>query len=1065
MFYQPSSGRDKLHSWLLEVLPCLRPDNSDARLLDEITSSEILDLVYTQGGSFDSAIAAHALFPTYAEENERGAVPSQMSVTFPADVEPGSKRVELSLHFRCARPSELKIGQGGTTRVTNPRKPVPSELLQCTIEGTHYDLKEPGGSRLRSLAGPLRFFETTINHTIKTPEGAFDTTIAIPLQPELFGHEDKNGELHLADSGDGLIGRQSDTGALKQSTSYLWAEFCSAIATLEIRWVRAAGGQLIITVRLKNHTPRPTNPESKDLSLSTLLLPVITLRLGSAVPNFPPLQYAEAKETMLRLSRPEERAEEAERRLYSVRQSGCIATQSHADKHTVVLTTFGIFDTPREQPEQGPEISQLTSSPDAFLSATGEVTEELSAWVKAKWQILSSVISAAASAFKLIHLHSFQWEGIWKNIEFLASDEYRKVTVVRAPTGAGKTIVFFVNAAINALAGRERSTSVLMFPTRLLNEDMFRRLIIFISHLRSRLPDSPLTGGILMGMNDPLYKLLLQPETGEAMHHYGSCPQCQSAELVAAEIGSRIVAQCARCSHTIDYMFNPREVSEYLPDIIIATPDKLFHDATAQGLNFVAGLLGTPVNRCDQCHRACPRPLLTLKPDWVNCSAFYKSHRCPGTFTLQDPAKLIRYIGFDEVHSLYGESATYLSMFLANLDVIQCVLASRREAPIRYETATATISNEIELLEAITRRQSSKGEIHLVPTETEMTRCFRIVRDRVRHRVLITLPTKVTSREAFIRSTLNSYIHFKSSQDLIPRLSKFTDSPEAWAFILGYIFKKQEGSDLRRALADMYRNTFGNELRVEFLSGEAPKDQISSILRQAYQGDIDLLLANLVISLGVDIHNLNHMLMLGVPRGFTEYVQTAGRTGRGHSPGHVHIILQPFYARDAYLYRHFHAVLTDVSGYYDILPVRSTNIHLAKEMVGNVAHSLLNALCMNLQQPKWANARSTRDLLSGIFNRLVNGICTILCNDPALENDIRDMATQRLLQIQDELVRRTEFLQQIFKDEQNDWLIFGLRGRSGSTVRMICRDQDLLDILQRRTQNSDQNGQEQNREI
>src|SRR5207237_593999 len=147
--------------------------------------------------------------------------------------------------------------------------------------------------------------------------------------------------------------------------------------------------------------------------------------------------------------------------------------------------------------------------------------------------------------------------------------------------------------------------------------------------------------------------------------------------------------------------------------------------------------------------------------------------------------------------------------------------------------------------------------------------------------------------------------------------------------------KKQEGSDLRRALGDMYRNVFGEELRVEFLSGEAPKDQISRIVQRTVAGEIDILLANLVISLGIDIHHLNHMVMLGVPRSFTEYVQTAGRTGRGRSPGHVQIILQPFNPRDNYLYRHVHAMLSDVAGYYDVLPVRSTNLYCASQIFGN----------------------------------------------------------------------------------------------------------------------------------
>src|SRR5713226_10409683 len=88
------------------------------------------------------------------------------------------------------------------------------------------------------------------------------------------------------------------------------------------------------------------------------------------------------------------------------------------------------------------------------------------------------------------------------------------------------------------------------------------------------------------------------------------------------------------------------------------------------------------------------------------------------------------------------------------------------------------------------------------------------------------------------------------------------------------------------------------------------------------------------------------MVMLGVPRSFTQYVQTAGRTGRGRAPRHVSVILQSYYPRDVYLYRHFHAVLSDISGYYDVLPVRSTNLYCAEQVFGNVAKAILSAICM-----------------------------------------------------------------------------------------------------------------------
>ncbi|HEX5750060.1 MAG TPA: helicase-related protein [Archangium sp.] len=499
-------------------------------------------------------------------------------------------------------------------------------------------------------------------------------------------------------------------------------------------------------------------------------------------------------------------------------------------------------------------------------------------------------------------------------------------------------------------------------------------------------------------------------------------------------------------------MFTTFEVEPFLPDIVIATPDKLLYEATVQKHEtYRIGLFGAPVRRCTLCGRACPDVHLQLKPDAMRCQQFHRNAGCPGTTRGPIEVRPIRYMGFDEVHSLYGVTATYLSMFLASLQALQVFLSQRREGGqngvgIRFETATATISNETELIEALTRRRQSVGEILLIPAEGQAHDYFQIVNPSVRHRVLVTLPTRTSSKRAFIQSILNAYEHLHGQRaDLEPRLASMTPHSQDWRFLLGYLFKKQEGADMRRALRDMYRNTVGDDLRVEFLSGEAPKDQISNILTRALQGEIDILLANLVISLGVDIHGLNHMVMLGMTQSFTEFVQTAGRTGRGlRSSGHVHVILQPFNPRDAYVYRHFHAVLSDVSGYYDVLPVKSTNLFCAGEMFGNIVKATLVGLCFRPQRPRWPNAIGVRDALGGRDAQIRGGLAGLLCDDPQLLADTRDLVDTRFRALMDQLSQQNAFLSAIMTAPTSDWLIRSLRGRPGNVVRVTCADDALL---------------------
>jgi hypothetical protein len=186
------------------------------------------------------------------------------------------------------------------------------------------------------------------------------------------------------------------------------------------------------------------------------------------------------------------------------------------------------------------------------------------------------------------------------------------------------------------------------------------------------------------------------------------------------------------------------------------------------------------------------------------------------------------------------------------------------------------------------------------------------------------------------------------------------------------------------------------------------------------------------------------MVMLGVPRSFTEYVQTAGRTGRGRAPGHVSVILQPYYPRDVYLYRHFHAVLSDISGYYDVLPVRSTNLYCAEQAFGNVAKAILSAIDMRPSRPQWPNRRGLQNAINGRTGAIEAGITGILCDDPDLADATRQLVTTRLNTLLDQVSSRNEFLAGVIKAPDARWLINSLRGRSGNVVPITCSDQLLV---------------------
>jgi hypothetical protein len=1052
VFYRTSASQRILSQWVREILDWITPESADRSSLDLITTSEVLDLTYLEGEELASCIAANAVIPSHVEQNEsfRGlGANSSMSILFPVRVEQEQWGYEIQL--RAGLPSMLAIGQEGYFPRSNPTGKPPDEIRSPRIGGTQYELQEPGGSRLRTVAGPLKTISQTFSRTVTEAVGKQSESIVLPAGRQTYAYIDEYGKLRAQQGRDGLHPLAPVPARIR--SFYLREQNNGCALRLEISWKRLRPDEVLMSITLRNQTALPQDQQSKarNIVLGALILPHLHVVLRGAQAIFPDQQYAPVKRKMLRMAESE-RYEEAERRLYQVRQSGCIATLNPDDSSQLSMTTFGIFDTPRETPSDGPSVEQVTKSAQALLDCCPVHSSEMAEFVYQNWECIRCILLAAGKAFNLNHFYQFQWDAITTGFELEATGRERVVTIVRAPTGSGKTIVFMVNAAISSICGKQRSTSLLLFPTRILNEDMFRRLTVFVYYMRQFMPDQKITGGIFMGTSDPLYRLLLDPDEGEQLHHYGNCPACRAPSLFArvqeTPTDSKILPACPECGHVVDYMRNPREVAAYLPDIVIATPDKLFYEATAEGYELYRyGLFGAPVRTCQRCGRSRPDAGFVLQPEKERCDQVFKDSQCTGTFSPQAVSKPIRYMGFDEVHSLYGETATYLSVFLATLETMQRVLSGQKSS-IRYEAATATVANETQLLEAITRRQASSHNIISIPRDDQMVEYFVIQDGTVRHRVLIMMPSRVSSKDAFIRATLNSYLHLRGANpDLQESLKEVTSQPHAWDFLLGYVFKKQDGFDLRRALGDFYRNRFGSSLNIEFLSGEAPKNQISRIIHRALSGELDLLLANLVVSLGIDIQDLNHMIMFGVPRGFTEYVQTAGRTGRGKVPGHVSVILLPNYPRDVYLYRHFHAVLSDVAGYYDVLPVKSTNLYCSEQIFGNVAKGLLSSFC--IKKAEWTHRAGIQKATAGIEGQLRGGILQLLCNDSDLQRDTQEIVVRKYRHLMQQIQTQTKypFLAELMRSGDEDWLIYSLRGRANNSVKLSCSDQTLLERI------------------
>ncbi|KTG11409.1 hypothetical protein AUR64_03910 [Haloprofundus marisrubri] len=797
----------------------------------------------------------------------------------------------------------------------------------------------------------------------------------------------------------------------------------------------------------------------------SLFNPFLHFSVDDIEVKFPAQQHADVLKNAINNGDETSRQDREEIEAIYTQTNGTL-TRLTQDPSTFVITTYGVFDYLREVPKEAYRIDELTESTDSLRAHLNALNESERAAVSNSDGLLElthEVLSALPDAFGLEAtdtLYAFQWEAIQRRMVILANGE-QVTTLLKAPTGAGKTIPFMVNAALTALWKDTRA--VLAFPTRLLNEDMSKRVTRFVYALRATLDRSDIDAGVLIGSSDPMYNSLTKPELGEPLAQYDQCPACDTkGSVIAAKPNHRVVGQCTNCSHVIDYVYGPREAISYLPTITVATPDKLWYEATVRGyesqpygkLPFFGGRFLS----CGRCGAAAS--VMSPYPDQKNVKCPECKHKIPLEEDNYEYSPIGHWV-FDEAHGLHGFTGTLLSIFLELPNLLYSKIRGHNYTGGDYlvkptfETGTATIANEIELLSAVTRTDRSR--IEAIPATAEYGDYFKIDTDATRYRVLAILPVGTSNRQSVQRALIATHHAVHEDQAFRDELQAALDAAgrgatvSAYEFLLGYVYKKADGRALRNSISDTSGQRLTSEITPPFLSGNTDSKTMGELFERAQNGELPMLLANLVISLGIDIENLNNMVMLGAPRKMTEQVQTAGRTGRGDTPGHVTMHLLPSNPRDVYLYGNFHRVLGDVEGYYETYPIQPTNAHAAELLMPN----LLKAVLAGMSYDDFVlTARRASAALSDTAteNQIRYDLLRLLRTDDTpkdLVAEINQTVQNRLRDYEHKWGRidNTVYLSQWFQDQGN--MMYTLRKGSDRHIDIDVEQDTLLSRLDR----------------
>jgi superfamily II DNA or RNA helicase len=968
---RPEPYPEDLRTILMELLTHLTPNTDDQALLNEISCFELEQATYRTGQlvtkSGGEASDANTLVPRRLHEKmsyQSWRFPPVLETSFyvrPTDGHSFGLDVELVYGLASMfeyRDEQVESGRGVVLRARssgNPQLPVPPDFSEVRLNGLECDLAEEDQPfKYFRKSGPLRFYHLTVSETADNLPRRYEVPAQEPdhVLVKLFDQSAKDEERIKAINTLDLYSPQGYSRPDKPDQPRV-AAIALRLAQVELHlfidteYVQAVDAHLV-TVKLSNQT------DALDYPLNhALVLPHVKIRVHNADVLLPRQQHAERLDQATQT--PDYHRPSALSELVRPSQINCVLTWSVRDPQTLICTTFGVYDFVRMKPEPGPMLADLYQNGiDGLLARAKVLEEETIATIRAnpRWSaMLPSVMRAVATSFGVEQLHLFQWEAIQRRLNMLCGASPRQVSVINAPTGAGKTLVFFVNAALHYLFTGERA--VMVFPTRILNEDMFKRLTRFVYSLRQELPDERITGGIFIGTSDPSYEAIVNPAIGEPMVQYedkdGSCPQCREqgrpGKVRCQERGGRRIGVCEECGHEIDYMYTPRrvkipylkrdkniaEVCAYLPSLLIATPDKLFYEATVAAPQGVLPLFGAPALPCECGVYYSLLYSDTARADIFECKLCGRTLDRTETKPMQSP---LAYFVFDEVHSLYGVTATLISYFFNLLRQMTQEMGCPMEGT--FETGTATIANERRLVETLTRQ----SDIETFPPKRDFLRYFRIQPRQVRYRTLMFMPVGTPTVRSLSNAIKYTYEGLHGSGQLKTRLST-----DAYDFLLAYIPRKKDGhivtNDVRR---HMWRQSyFPQGATVRFLSGDSRASTIARILNDILDRNVNLLTANMVVSLGLDIPRLNNMLMMGVPQSMTEMVQTAGRTGRADAPGHVTVHLLPTNPRNEFVFRNFHQVMGDVEGYFDEKPVRPVNPYAADLILNNTVAGLLSA--------------------------------------------------------------------------------------------------------------------------
>lgn len=342
---------------------------------------------------------------------------------------------------------------------------------------------------------------------------------------------------------------------------------------------------------------------------------------------------------------------------------------AEAIKHNYALHFFGEYKPKfdrllrRLQTDIEPQ-DEMLKMRGPFLQALSIPNWSTQAWEKFAAQVrgkfapagLHPAVVEGLSASGIRRLQQFQEQTITRILQDLD-------TLVVAGTGRGKSeswlIPLFQYIIQAKLAEKTGTKALLIYPTKALAQDQFRRIIQYLTQINRHLPGQPITVGIYDGDTPYEGDRNLEPFLSKAFK-FMDCPRLGTKKLCESCINTSVQVE-TRKGHTQLTVAERECQDEVRLDFIHLTRESV---------------LKAEVD------------ILITNPDTINFQLINVNNPQTRRVFIEQP----RFIVLDEVHIYSGLFGAFTTMLMRRLRQIRTALGVGE--PLRFIAASATVQNK-----------------------------------------------------------------------------------------------------------------------------------------------------------------------------------------------------------------------------------------------------------------------------------------------------------------------------------------------------------------------------------